>query len=79
MNTPKILTCEAHGSKLILELPRDADWDDMINAFNTILLFQTFQSTVQEMVEDEVIYNYEEKNREVLLSNVINNDSWQII
>ena len=85
MNIPKniTLTCEANHKKITLELPRDSDAYDMVEMFNQILSFQWFMFPLHEILKDQIIDEYEmekqEEAQEVLLSNVINNDSWQII
>lgn len=71
---PNILSYESDWKKLTLELPRDATWDDIIEAFNLILSFKTFQCTVQDMVKEEIIYNYEEENSKRINDGLLTNN-----
>jgi len=40
-----------------IEISRDSSGDDYIDVFNVMLKFATFNTTVQEIVEEEVLFN----------------------
>ena len=73
LTKPIFISAENHWKKIAMELPRDSDWHDYVQAFNTILHFSGFNITVQEIVKEEIICKYEEENsiriNESLISN----------
>ena len=49
---------DRHNNSLQLTMNWDADIDDWINAFKTILIHQTFcEDSVKELFEDKELYN----------------------
>jgi len=71
--TPLIISSTHHWKTITMELPRDSNWDDYIDAFNTLLKFNTFNSTVQEIVYEEVaqkVYDEIEKDNTLPLSQI---------
>jgi len=71
--SPLIISSEHYGKKITMELPRDSSWEDYIHAFNTLLKFNTFETTVQELVYEEVsqqVYDEIEKDNNLTLSQI---------
>jgi hypothetical protein len=60
-----------HNSSLQLTMNWDADLDDWVNAFKTILIHQTFtEDTVKELFEDPWLeYDNDMKHKEEILEN----------
>lgn len=59
------LTLKANWKTLSLELPRDNSGDERIDTFNVLLKFLTFNMTVQEIVEEEVLFTHREDDKDI--------------